>query len=611
MDNRPLADLFGPASEEGWREAVGKALKGGDFEKRLVSKSADGVRIEPLYAAAEPIPQPVRAAGPWRLSQRVDNPDASKAAVQALADLEGGGDALTLVVAGAPASRGFGLEIDGVETLDTVLKNIMLPLIALRLDAGEKGFETAGHLKALVEQRGDDPAELDIDLSLDPIGFFAATGRAVPDWEKRLSQAVSAFAGYRGRVLLPDGRPYHEAGASEAQELAAILSTAVAYLRALEAQGTDLEAARDALSVLLVADADEFLTIAKFRAIRRLWARVERACGLDPKPLRVHAETAWRMMSRRDPFVNILRTAMASASAGLGGADSVTALPYTLALGLPDAFARRVVRNSQIILIEESNLAKVSDPAAGAGGFETLTGELTEQAWAAFQEIEREGGILASLKAGQLQSRITTLRDERMKRIATRREKLTGASEFPFLAEKPVTVLDVAPRAPAATAQGAALASVRLTEPYEALRDASDAILEKSGKRPQVFLANLGPVAIHNARSTFAANAFAAGGIEPIDNDGFSDADAAAKAFRDSGAAIACICSSDEIYEKQGAEAARALKGAGAAALYLAGKPGNVDDLKAAGIDACLYAGCDLLAFLNEAQARALGTSIA
>lgn len=610
MDNRPLAELFGPASEQGWREAVGKALKGGDFEKRLVSKSADGLRIEPLYAAAEPIPQPVRAPGPWRLSLRVDHPDASKAATQALADLEGGGDSLTLVVAGAPASRGFGLEIDGVETLDAVLEKVMLPLIALRLDAGEMGFETAGYLMALVEQRGDDPAELDIDLGLDPIGFFAATGRALPNWEKRLSETVAAFAGYRGRVLLPDGRPYHEAGASEAQELAAVLSTTVAYLRALEAQGTDLETGRDALSMLLVADADEFLTIAKFRAIRRLWARVERACGLDPKPLRVHAETAWRMMSRRDPFVNILRTGMASASAGLGGADSVTALPYTLALGLPDAFARRVVRNSQIILIEESNLAKVSDPAAGAGGFETLTSELTEQAWSAFQEIEREGGILASLKAGHLQGRITTLRDERTKRIATRREKLTGASEFPFLAEKPVTVLDVAPRAAAEPAQGA-LVSVRLTEPFEALRDASDAILEKSGKRPRVFLANLGPVAIHNARSTFAANAFAAGGIESIGNDGFSDAGALAQAFRDSGAAIACLCSSDEIYEKQGAEAARAIAGAGSTALYLAGKPGNAEELKEAGIAAFLFAGCDLLAFLSEAQSRSLGRSAA
>ncbi|MFY9291544.1 MAG: methylmalonyl-CoA mutase family protein, partial [Methylorubrum rhodinum] len=419
MEDRPLAELFEPATAERWRQAVEAALKGGDFEKRLVSKTADGLRIEPLYAPAEPTTQPVRAPGPWRLAQRIDHPDKEKAAAQALADLEGGADALVLVDAGAPAARGFGLDLTDVDGLDAALKSVMLPLIALRLEAGARGFEAAGLLRQLVERRGDDPAELDVDLGLDPLGVQAATGQAIDGWEAKLAQALTDFSGYRGRVALSDARPYHEAGASEVQELAAALATAVAYLRALEAGGHDLERAREAISVLLVADADEFLTIAKFRAIRRLWARIEEACGLEPKPLRVLAETAWRMMTRRDPFVNILRTAMASASAGLGGADSVTALPYTLALGLPDAFARRVVRNSQIVLVEESNLAKVSDPAAGAGGFEALTAELTEKAWAAFQEIEREGGIAASLASGALAGRIETVRKARERAVAT------------------------------------------------------------------------------------------------------------------------------------------------------------------------------------------------
>ena len=305
----------------------------------------------------------------------------------------------------------------------------------------------------------------------------------------------------------------------------------MAYLRALDAEGIALERARDAIGVLLVADADEFLTIAKFRAMRRLWARIEQACGLDPKPLRLHAETAWRMMTRRDPFVNILRTAMAATGAGLGGADAVTTLPYTQALGLPDAFARRVARNSQIVLIEESNLARVADPAAGAGGFESLTAQLAEAGWDAFQAIEREGGIVASLSVGKLQRRIEATRETRARNVATRREALTGATEFPFLAEKPVAVLDVAPVTVVPSASfgtGAAVAcdalpAQRLAEPYEALRDASDGFLDKTGKRPQVFLANLGPVAVFNARSTFAANAFAAGGIEALNNDGFSD----------------------------------------------------------------------------------------
>jgi methylmalonyl-CoA mutase len=615
MEDRPLADLFPPATRERWLGLVDGVLKGGDFEKRLVSKTADGIRVEPLYEPAAPVAQPMRAPGPWRIAQRVDHPQAEPAQALALADLEGGADALTLVFSGAPSARGYGLSAATVEELDAALASVMLPLIAIRLDAGGRGVEAATLLKGVAERRGEALAGLDLDLGLDPIGTFAATGRLGADFAKDLSDTLARFdeAGFDGRVGLADGRPYHEAGASEAVELAASLATAVAYLRALETGSHDLARARDAIAILLVADADEFLTIAKFRAMRRLWARVEAACGLDPKPLRLHAETAWRMMNRNDPFVNILRTSMAAGSAGLGGADSVTALPYTAALGLADAFARRVVRNSQIVLIEESNLARVADPAAGAGSFETLTDELTRTAWSAFQAIEAEGGIVASLRAGTLQARIAETAETRTRNVATRREALTGASEFPFLAEKPVTVLDVAPVPGEAVPFGAGetltcapLPSRRLAEPYEALRDASDAHLAATGKRPRVFLANLGAVAVFNARSTFAANAFAAGGIEAVNEDGFEEAEAAAQAFTKSEARIACLCSSDAVYAARAVAVAQALKAAGAERIYLAGKPGELNDaLKAAGVHDFLFAGCDLLALLTEAQAAA------
>ena len=616
MEDRPLADLFPPATRERWLGLVDGVLKGGDFEKRLVSKTADGIRIEPLYEPAAPVAQPVRAPGPWRVSQRVDHPDGATASALALGDLEGGADALVLVFAGAPAARGHGLAPTDAADLDAALGNVMLPLIATRLDAGARGIEAADLIRDVVKARGETLKGLDLDLGLDPIGQLAATGSLAENYGSRIARTLADFdaEGFTGRACLADGRPYHEAGASEAAELAATLATAIAYLRALEAHGHDLGRARDAIAVLLTADADEFLTIAKFRAMRRLWARVEAACGLDPKPLRLHAETAWRMMSRRDPFVNILRTSMAACSAGLGGADSVTALPYTAALGLADAFARRVARNSQIVLIEESNLARVADPAAGAGSFETLTEKLSETAWAAFQEIEREGGIVASLQAGAIQGRIAGTRATRTRNIATRREALTGASEFPYLAEKPVTVLDIpavaAPQA-GAFATGPALTceplpSQRLAEPYEALRDASDATLARTGGRPTVFLANLGPVAAFNARSTFAANAFAAGGIEGVNQDGFTESAALAEAFRASGARIACLCSSDAIYATHAVEAAKALKAAGVTTLYLAGKPGDLEEaLSAAGVDAYLHAGGDVLALLTGALAHA------
>ena len=620
MEDTPLADLFEPADRARWLGLVEGVLKGADFEKRLVSRTADGLRIEPLYGPAEPAAQPVREPGPWRIAQRVDHPDIAAANAQAMTDLEGGADALVLAFAGAPAARGYGLTAATVEDLDAVLKGVMLPLITLRVDAGGRGLEIARLVKDLAERRGEDLSSYDLDLGIDPVGVLAATGSLGAVWSEiapRLAETVAELgtAGFRGRAFLADGRPYHEAGAGEAAELGAVLATAVAYLRAQEAAGHDLDSARERIAVLLAADADEFVTVAKFRAVRRLWARVEQACGLDPKPLRVHAETAWRMMTKRDPFVNILRTGMAAAAAGMGGADSVTVLPYTQALGLPDAFARRVGRNSQIVLIEESHLARVSDPAAGAGGFEALTAQLAEAGWAAFQAIEAEGGSVASLSVGKLQRRIELTREARSKAVSTRREALTGASEFPNLAEKPVTVLDVAPvSAPPGSNFGSgsavacdALPSQRLAEPYEALRDASDAFLAKTGRRPAVFLANLGAVAAFNARATFAANAFAAGGIEALSNDGFTDADALAAAFRESGAALACICSTDAIYAERAVATAEALARAGAGTVYLAGKPADLSEpLKQAGVDAFLHVGCDLLALLNAALRTAM-----
>lgn len=299
MEDRPLADLFEPATHARWLGLVEGVLKGADYEKRLVGRTADGIRIEPLYPAADAVAQPVRAPGPWRVSQRVDHPGLDAAARIALADLEGGADALTLVFPGAPAARGYGLGARTVEDLEHALAGVMLPLIALRLDAGAQGLEAAALLMALAAKRGEDLSACDIDLGIDPVGTLAATGSLGAVWSAvapRLGEALKTFdaAGFAGRAMLADGRPYHEAGAGEAAELGAVLATAVCYLRALEAEGIALERARDAVGMLLVADADEFLTIAKFRAMRRLWARVEQACGLDPKPLRLHAETAWR-----------------------------------------------------------------------------------------------------------------------------------------------------------------------------------------------------------------------------------------------------------------------------------------------------------------------------
>jgi methylmalonyl-CoA mutase len=312
----------------------------------------------------------------------------------------------------------------------------------------------------------------------------------------------------------------------------------------------------------------------------------------------VTAETAWRMMTRRDAYVNILRTAVAVAGAGFGGADAITVLPHTAPLGLPDALARRIARNTQLVLLEESNLARVADPAAGSGAIETLTRELCAAAWSVFQDIEKSGGAWAALESGALQHSVAVVRAERQQAVARGKDVLTGTNAFPDLHETPAAILAATPPAPPTA--GAALPRIRLAEPFEDLRERSDKMLASTGARPKVFLANLGTLAQFGARAAFAKNFFEAGGIEAIGTEG--DAAAIAAAYKTTGTPLACLCSSDKVYEKDAAAAAQALKAAGARRIYLAGRPGEREAaLRAAGVQSFIYDGCDVLATLNAA----------
>jgi methylmalonyl-CoA mutase len=312
------------------------------------------------------------------------------------------------------------------------------------------------------------------------------------------------------------------------------------------------------------------------------------------------------MLTQRDPYVNMLRATMATFSAGLGGADSINVLPHTLALGLPDPFARRAARNTQLVLLEESNLAKVSDPAAGSGGIETLTQQLCEAAWSLFQEIEKAGGVFASLEQNLIQRKVAATRAVREANIARRKEVLTGASEFPNLHEAQVAVLEAKPVALAPYGEAKfkfdALPPMRLAAPFERLRDKSDQILKDKGVRPKVFLANLGTPADFTARATFAKSFFETGGIEAVDSEGFTDPVALATAFKASGAALVCLCSSDKTYARHATAAAKALQAEGAKHIYLAGRPGEQEAaLRAAGVNDFIFASGDAQAMLQEA----------
>jgi methylmalonyl-CoA mutase len=589
-DGLSLAAEFPDATHEQWQRLVegvlrksGKEVSGAAAEDALSTTLEDGLRTRPLYTARDIAPDPglpgfapyVRGsrpegniAGGWDVRQR----HTALAENAVLADLENGGTSLWLVLGEG------GIPVDG---LGRALEGVYLDLAPVVLDAGRDTGQAAEALLRLCADKGVAAEAVRGNLGGDPLGYEARTGTPL-DFAPYAALAARCAEQYPGlRALTVDALPYHEAGGSAAQELGASLATGVAYLREITEAGLSVEQAARQLEFRYAATADQFLTIAKLRAARRLWARVAEVCGAPGAQVQ-HVVTSPVMMARRDPWVNMLRTTVATLAAGVGGADSVTVLPFDHALGLPDAFARRIARNTSTILIEESHLARVIDPAGGSWYVERLTDELAEAAWEFFRTIERDGGQAAVLRSGRLRTDLATTWAERSKKLAKRREPITGVSEFPLLAEKPVE------REPAPEPPSGGLPRVRRDEAYEELRARSDAHLASTGARPRIFLATLGSAAAYTARATFAANLFQAGGIEPVTEG----------AFEDSGATEAVLCSSDALYAEQAEQTAESLKAAGARHVFLAGRG------EYAGIDSYVFAGCDAIDVLSATLDR-------
>lgn len=472
---KPLAFTadFPAATREAWRKLVDRVLKGAPFE-RLGSTTYDGLKIEPLPArrpSAEPI---VGRAGavPWQVLTRIDQPDPALANATARQDLESGATGLAFVFSGAIGDHGFGLPAHE-QTLPRVLEGVDVAGTAIELDVSPEAEATID--AALAKNLASFRRFKDMRIGHDPLGAMALAGGAERRWAEEaphFARRLAALArdGWQ-KLAAADGRVIHNAGGSEAQELAFVLSAALAYLRALEAAALPLDQARGMIFFRLAADADQFLTIAKFRALRKLWARIETACSLSPTAAFVTAETAWRMMTQRDPHVNMLRITIAVFAAAIGGADAISVLPFTAALGLPDDFARRNARNIQLVLRDEADLAKVSDAAAGSGAVEDLTDQLCAAAWTLFQEIEAAGGCAAALERGIIQRKVAAVRAERQAAIASGKDALTGTTIF-AADESQAKVLSPLPPRPALPSwpQGNAcepLPPIRLAEPFE------------------------------------------------------------------------------------------------------------------------------------------------
>ncbi|MEY9858651.1 methylmalonyl-CoA mutase [Catenulispora sp. GAS73] len=625
----PSATQFPAADREQWQRLVAgvlaksgkQGLDGVAAEAALSTRLDDGLTVLPLYTAGEALPEPgppgfapyVRGTRPqgavldgWDIRQHHADPDPRRTNEAVLADLENGVTSVWLEV----GERG-----PAIDALPTVLDGVFLDLAAVVLDAGADFREAAHRLFALYDERGlpAGSAGAGGNVGADPFGLQARTGSDAQTSELLRSAVELAVDNARDRpgirTLMVDALVYHDAGATAAQELGSALATAVAYLRELTAAGLSVSAAAAQLEFRFAATADQFLTIAKLRAARLLWARVLQASGSTEAAgeLRLHAVTSSVMMTERDPWVNMLRTTVACLAAGVGGAQSLTVLPFDAAIGLPDDFARRIARNTQSILLDESHLGRVVDPAGGSWYVEQLTRDVARAAWGWFQEIERAAGLREALASGLVAERIGAAWEKRGKDIARRREPILGVSEFPHLGEERL----VRPAAPGP--RGGGLPVVRRSDAFEELRARSDAQLAASGTRPRMALIGLGSEAVFSARSSFAANLFQAGGIETVlvpvptkaDSDAGFDAEALVKALADSGARVACLCSGDAVYAEQATAAAGVLREAGIGRVSLAGRPGErEEEYRAAGIDEFVYVGCDVLAALRAAYAE-------
>ncbi len=568
-----LKDDFPPASYEQWRAQVEDDLKGVAFEK-LITRSYEGIDVQPLYTrdhvgqrddlGLPGLPPFVRSSSPfgaattgWDLRQEHAHPDLAVTNRAILDDLSGGVTSLLLRLDSAAC---FGLDPDeaaatelagheglmvySVDDFDAALAGIQLDLVPVTLDAGAAFIPAAAMLIGLWRRRGIAPDQARGGFNADPLAVLARDGKLPYSATKGLSLLGDLVAWTSKNyphvaAVGVDTTPYHNAGATSAQDIAFGLATAVEYLRAMTAAGLDIDSVARQIAFNIGLGTHHFLAICKLRAARRVWFRVVEAAGGSPAAMRINARTSRRVLSKRDPYVNLLRNTVGVFAAGLGGANSITSVPFDSLIGPPDDLSRRTARNTPLVLQEESHLNRVIDPAGGSWFLDRLTQELAEKAWEIFQQVERQGGMLHALTSGWVAKEIEATFASRAKDIARRKEGITGVSEFPDLAEEPVTrpTLDVAALRKAAVnrleksrsktaslaetnvdgiiaaaGKGASIGQLARTlgfhnepteiaplafrgfaAPFEQLRDASDAWHARHGKRPTVFLGQRGP----------------------------------------------------------------------------------------------------------------------
>jgi methylmalonyl-CoA mutase len=635
MSQTPLhiAQDFPPTSVEEWRRLVDKDLKGKPFTS-LQSALEGGLTLQPLYTRedagpAAPPESPgvapfVRGTnalglteGGWLVCQEYSEPDVATAAEAIRVDLDRG-------VLGVWLRLGEtqGIRVRNAADLERLLASVPLSRTPVYLEPEENPSSAAALLLDVAERTRTPRESLQGCLGVDPLGVLARTGALRNGLQAAFSEAAPLVTSTRKgapglRALLVSTRAYADAGATSVHELAWAIATGVEYLRGLERAGVSPEDAARSLQFSFSVGSQFFPEIAKLRAARLLWSKAVAASGGSPEAqaMVLHARTAAATKSRRDPWVNMLRSTSESFAAVVGGADSITTSPFDEAIGLPEEFSRRIARNTQLILRDESSLNRVADPAGGSYYIEQLTRDIARAAWTELRRIEALGGMTAALVQGDIARVLAETVAARNKAIRTRRQPIVGVSEFPHLDEQTVSRTARASETASPAASGPAelrmtpLRPVRVAEAFESLRDASDRYLAAHGHRPRAFMANLGTVAEHTARATWIANALAVGGIDPVQHHGFSDVAQAASLIAASGAQLVVLSGPDAMYPEWVPALTAALKQQSGRIVAVAGRPGEHEAaFRAAGVDLFIFAGGDLFETLSSLH-KQLGVS--
>ncbi len=604
-----LAADFTTPSQQDWEKEVLKVLnrkrpEGRELDidqayKRLTSTTVDGLTIKPLYTIEDGVEElgypgvapfvrgtTVRTGemDAWEVAQLHENPDVTEARRDILNDLERGNTA-AFVRVDPDAVR--------VEDLANVLDGVLLDLAPVYVTSRTQQLEAATKLAEIFRAASVDAESIRGNLGVDPIGAAALAGTTAD--LSVVAKAAELADGLPGVTpLVVDSTIYHNAGAGDVHELAYAIAVGVEYVRALVEAGVSVDDAFGSVIFRVSATTDQFATIARLRALRGLWSRVGEVLGVTESKRGAiqHAVTSLREISRDDAYVNILRGTIATFAAAAGGAEIQTVLPFDTLAGLPTDMSRRVARNTQIVLAEESNIGRVNDPAGGSWFVESLTRQLSEKAWATFQALDAEG-FAAALADGTVKAQLDELNAARAKQLATRKIPLTGVSMFPNYTEAKLE-RKARPEAP----ELAGLQPVRDSQVFEDLRDRSDAA-RAAGNEPKVMLAALGARRDFGGREGFTSNLYHVGGIATVLAEGSSPEDYV-RQLKDNDAKVVVLVSSAKVYADQGVAVAKALREAGAEEVLVAGQIKELGEGGADAVDGNVFDGMDVVELLTN-----------